>query len=171
MSKKFKKSFKKKRGGDNTSSTERRIRREEIREKTAAAAERRRRMQTYRQPSYQPPSRRNLSHRYLDTYNPNVDYPIRQINPLNHYIQRECIGHDCDLIYPQSRRPIHNRAIWSRQRDYKENALNELRNRLNRATIRNMERNQARMSLNRMMTQGNLNELGPRVINKIINYI
>ena len=160
----------KKNGGDNTSSSSRRIRREEIREKTFAAAERRRRKQTYRQPSYQPRERRNLTSRYLDTYNPMVDHGVRQIYPFQYYLQRECIGHECDLLYPHSRRPIYDRAIQNRQRDYHQNAMSELSNRINRTRRRN-ERNQTRMSLNRMMSDGNLDVLDPEVSNNIMRFI
>jgi len=160
----------KKNGGDNTSSLSRRKRREEIREKTFAAAERRRRKQTYRQPSYQPRQRSNLSNRYLDTYNPIVDQGVRHIDPFQNYLQRECLGHECDLLYPHSRRPIYDRAIQNRQRDYHQNAMSELNNRMNRNRRRN-ERNQTRMSLNRMMSEGNLDELDPEVSNNIMRFI
>lgn len=160
----------KKKGGDNTSSSSRRKRKEEIRKKTAAAAERRRRKQTYRQPSYQPRERRNLSDRYLDTYNPIVDHSVRHIDPIQNYLQRECLGHECDLLYPHSRRPIYGRAIQNRQRDYHQNAMSELNNRMNRTRRRN-QRNQTRMSLNRMMQQGNLHELDSQVSDNIMRFI
>jgi len=169
LKKSHRKKYKKK-GGDTTSSSSRRRRKEEIREKTFAAAERRRRKQTYRQPSYQPRQRRNLSDRYLDTYNPIVDHSVRHIDPFQNYLQRECLGHECDLLYPHSRRPIYGRAIQNRQSDYHQNAMSELNNRMNRTRRRN-QRNQTRMSLNRMMQQGNLDELDPEVSDNIMRFI
>ncbi len=161
----------KKKGGDNTSSSSRRKRKEEIRKKTAAAAERRRRKQTYRQPSYQPRECRNLSDRYLDTYNPMVDHGVRHIDPFQNYLQRECIGRECILLRNTlDRKSILDRAYQTRQRDYHQNAMSELNNRMNRTRRRN-QRNQTRMSLNRMMQQGNLHELDSQVSDNIMRFI
>ena len=167
--KSFRKKYKK--GGDTTSSSSRRKRREEIRKKTATAAENRRKRQTYRQPSYQPRERRNLTRRYLDTYNPMVDHSVRHIDPFQNYLQRECIGRECILLRDTlDRKSIFDRAYQTRQRDYHQNAMSELSNRMNRTRRRN-ERNQSRMSLNRMMSEGNLDELDSKVSDNIMRFI
>lgn len=163
-----KKSYRKKynKDGENTSSSSRRKRREEIREKTAAAAENRRKRQTYRQPSYQPRQRRNLR-RYLTMNRRNLDNTL----PFQDYVMRECFGHECDLLYPHTRQPIYDRAMINRNRDL---LMSELNSRIlpaeDRIRRRN-ERNQARMSLNRMMSEGNLDELDSKVSDNIMRFI
>lgn len=157
----------KKKGGENTSSSSRRKRREEIRKKTAAAAENRRKRQTYRQPRYQPRQRRNLR-RYVNSL---VDHDVSHIKPLQDYLIPECFGRECDLLYPHTRQPIYDRAMTNRNRDL---LMSELNSRLLPAETRirrRNERNQTRMSLNRMMSEGNLDELDSKVSDNIMRFI